>query len=505
MKRWSASLQRRIKQLNGKKILPPLSRTAAILVPVHIAGFLALYIATIAIVQREIIQAHSDSARVFANHVIEELHPVMVTSESTEIRAGLENLANTHDLLNLQLYDAAGAPLSDTAHQNPHVDELLLSEDQNRFDLVATENGWHLHGAVAISANGWCADCHHAGEVVGFASMSYDLTPFVSSARGRIRHSLGLLMVGWLVVMSVISYSTRRMVVRSMVRLRADISDPESAGGGEIPTVSKLVLDPVSKQLLASLQEVVGNQKKRERDVASRLHHTERLASFGQLAAGLAHEIKNPIAGIQGVLEILRDEATDESQRDLFERLIGETRRINETVQELLHFARPGEPRKVATDVAELLEDSVQLLIAGFARRDISVKYSTGLGMPMCALDPTQIRQVIVNLINNAGEAIESGGSIDIRATEIPDGGGVILAVADDGPGIPPDELERIFEPFHTTKMHGTGLGLAVARTLVAQHGGTIEVDSELGCGSTFLIILPNDAGAENGGRRHNG
>jgi signal transduction histidine kinase len=312
-------------------------------------------------------------------------------------------------------------------------------------------------------------------------------------------------MAGWLVIMSAVTFVTRRLAVRSMARLQADISDPQAARGGELSAVSKLVLDPVSKALLTSLQQVVGNQKKRERDVASRLHHTERLASFGQLAAGLAHEIKNPVAGIQGVLEILRDEATDETQRDLFERLIGETRRINETVQELLHFARPGEPRKVATDVAELLEDAVRLLTAGFARRGISVGCWTDPGLPPCSLDPAQIRQVLVNLVNNAGEAIESGGSIEIRATEIPDGGGVILAVADDGPGIPRDQLERIFEPFHTTKVHGTGLGLAVARTLVAQHGGTIEVDSRVGRGSTFVVILPGGTGAETGENRHNG
>lgn len=222
--------------------------------------------------------------------------------------------------------------------------------------------------------------------------------------------------------MSTVTYVTRRLAVRSMASLRADISDPQKDRGGELSAVSKLVLDSASTEVLGTLQEIVEKQKNRERDVASRIQHTERLASFGQLAAGLAHEIKNPVAGIQGVLEILRDEATDDSQRDLFERLIGETRRITETVQELLHFARPGEPRKVATDVTELIEDAVQLLTAGFARRGISVALATDPDLPRCSLDPAQIRQVLVNIVNNAGEAMESGGSITIRATEFPDG-----------------------------------------------------------------------------------
>jgi len=485
---------------------PRLSRTALILIPIHVAGFAALYFAALSIVQREIIHAHGDSARVFAGDVIRELHPVMVTADAAEIQAGIANLANAHDLLHLQLFDAEGGALTDVTDTDlvQPVGEFLRSGEPGRFDLVPTATGWNLHGMIAISATGSCADCHGAGNVVGVAAVSYDLTPYIRSARHRLGRSLGYLFAGWLLVMTVVTFSTRRMVLRSMARLRADISDA-GATGGDLPAVSKLVMDPMSTELLAALRDMVDSQKKRERHLASRLHHTDRLASLGQLAAGLAHEIKNPIAGIQGVLEILRDEASDGTQRELFERLIGETRRINETVQELLHFARPGDPRKVAVNIADLLDDTVQLLAAGFARRGISITQSVAPDLPRCLLDPAQIRQVLVNLVTNAGEAIESGGSIEIRATEFPEDGGVILAVEDNGPGIPPDQLEKIFEPFHTTKVHGTGLGLAVARTMVTQHGGTIEVHSKVGSGTTFFVILPHDTGEETDGNRDNG
>jgi signal transduction histidine kinase len=476
-----------------------------IFVAVHIIAFVALSLATLVIVQREIIKAHSESARMFAGEVIQDLHPVMVSARPAEIRAGIEAFAEAHDLLELQLYDASGQPLTGGQSSNPHVEQLLSEGARDRFDLEATDEGWALRGLVPIVARGLCNDCHRVGDVLGVAGLSYDLTPYLGSARGRLLRILGVLMVGWLAVLGVVTLATKKLVDRSMARLRANLGNPDSEGQGEIQGASSLVLDPLSAKLLTSLRDVVDSQKRREDQLASRLHHTERLASLGQLAAGLAHEIKNPIAGIQGVLEILRDEAAEESQRTLFERLIGETRRINDTIQELLHFARPGEPRKVATDIAEWLEDTVQLLTADFARRDISVRCSTGAALPKFSLDPSQMRQVLVNIVNNAGEAIESGGSIEIRATEFPNGTGVILAVEDDGPGIPPDELDRIFDPFHTTKVHGTGLGLAVARSLVEQHGGTIEVDSQIAGGSTFLIILPSDTGAESGGNRHNG
>jgi signal transduction histidine kinase len=502
----ATSAQQLLELLDSISITPWLGRTGLILVPLHVVAFLVLYLSAFSIVEREIIHAHGDSAHVFANHVVRELHPVMVTSGAEDIRNGIEELANAHDLLHLQLFDASGAALTPPTEADllQPVEEFLSSGETARFDLARTSTGWNLHGMVEIDATGGCADCHGAAEIVGVAAMSYELTPYIRSARHRLRYSLAVLLGGWVVVMTVITFSTRRLVTRSMTRLRADLHDAE-VPGRELRSVSKLVVDPVSAELLAALREMVDNQKQRERNIASRLQHSDRLASLGQLAAGLAHEIKNPVAGIQGVLEILRDEESDDSRRELFERLIGETRRINETVQELLHFARPGTPRKAAIDVTELLEDIVQLLAAGFARRGISINRSVASDLPQCLLDPAQIRQVLVNLVNNAGEAMESGGSIEIRASEFPGDGGLILAVEDDGPGIAPEDVDKIFEPFHTTKVHGTGLGLAVARTLVAQHGGTIEVDSVVGRGSTFFVILPHDPGAGIDASRDNG
>jgi signal transduction histidine kinase len=498
MKSGADSLAKPRKILELLREKPRLIPTGVIFVAVHIIAFVALSLATLVIVQREIIRAHSDSARLFAGEVVQDLHPVMVSARPAEIRVGMEDFVKAHDLLDLQLYDASGRPLTGAPPGDPHVAQLLSEGARDRFDLEETDEGWALHGLVPIVSRGLCDDCHRTGDVVGVAALSYDLTPYLGSARGRLRRILGVLMMGWLTVLGVVTFSTKKLVDRSMARVRANLGNPEPEGQGETRSVSSLVLDPLSAELLASVREVVDRQKRREEKVASRLHHTERLASLGQLSASLAHEIKNPIASIQGVLEILRDEATDEASRTLFERTIAETRRVNATIQDLLQFARPGQPKKAVIDVAELLEDTVQLLAAGFARRNISVEVSTAPDLPQCLIDPAQIRQVLVNLVNNAGEAIESGGRIRVRCTGFPEGSGVIIAVEDDGPGIPLERQEQIFGPFYTTKVHGTGLGLAVARTLVEEHGGTLEVDSRPGEGSTFLIVLPSDGRTEN-------
>jgi len=110
-------------------------------------------------------------------------------------------------------------------------------------------------------------------------------------------------------------------------------------------------------------------------------------------------------------------------------------------------------------------------------------------------IDGPKIRQVLLNLIQNAAEAMEDGGTVTVRASDFPEGGGIVLAVQDDGPGIPPDQMKRVFEPFFSTKFSGTGLGLAIARSLVEQHGGTLQVDSEVGKGTNFYLILPGEEG----------
>jgi signal transduction histidine kinase len=112
-------------------------------------------------------------------------------------------------------------------------------------------------------------------------------------------------------------------------------------------------------------------------------------------------------------------------------------------------------------------------------------------------IDGSKIRQVLLNLIQNAAEAMEDGGAVTVRASGFPEGGGIVLAVQDDGPGIPPEQLKRVFEPFFSTKFSGTGLGLAIARSLVEQHGGTLQVDSEVGKGTNFYLILPGEEGEE--------
>ena len=226
--------------------------------------------------------------------------------------------------------------------------------------------------------------------------------------------------------------------------------------------------------------------------MATRLARVDQLASLGQLAAGLAHEIKNPLAGIQGALELLRDDSKDEATVRLHGEMLAELGRVNGILQRLLESGRPAPLRLVRTDLAQLLEETAELFRPSLRRRHVELTTQTADRLPAVHVDAAKIRQVLVNLIQNAAEAMpEQGGHVAIRASGFPQEAAVVVAVEDDGPGIPPEHLKSLFEPFFTTKYAGTGLGLAISKSLVEQHGGHIEVSSAPGSGTSFLLFLP--------------
>jgi signal transduction histidine kinase len=226
---------------------------------------------------------------------------------------------------------------------------------------------------------------------------------------------------------------------------------------------------------------------------------SERLASVGRLAAGLAHEIGNPIAALMGLEDLLLEGGlSSEEQRDFLLRMKKETERIHRILKDLLAFARPGDAVERDDDAAGSVEaavhDTVALLLPHQALKDVDMALDLHPELPNVALSRERLFQVVLNLVLNAADAVGAGGHVRIAAerSEL----GVRLSVADDGPGIDPKVVGRLFEPFVTTKEvgKGTGLGLAVCRGLVESVGGSIAIDTSVTRGARFVVELPRTA-----------
>lgn len=216
-----------------------------------------------------------------------------------------------------------------------------------------------------------------------------------------------------------------------------------------------------------------------------------RLASVGRLAAGVAHEIGNPLAAILGLIELSRDEEDDAARDEFLARIQKETERINGIIRDLLDFARQGEEDDVkgSADLARVIEDAVQLVAPQKDMRTLSIEQRVEEDVPRVRGSADRLSQVVLNLLLNAADAMNGEGEVTVELSA--EDGVVVLVVSDSGPGIPEDVLGDIFEPFVTTKPvgQGTGLGLAVCHTIIERLGGTIEASNA--DGARFEIRIP--------------
>ncbi len=242
-------------------------------------------------------------------------------------------------------------------------------------------------------------------------------------------------------------------------------------------------------------------QLRESREEIERLHRTqisraEHLATLGEMAAGLAHEIRNPLAGIAGVMEIVgRDLPADSAAVGVLGEVRHEVIHINKIVTELLEIARPKRPTYEMANLVAVTEHATLFARDQASAKQVSLEVVRNNSLPLLEFDSGQIHQVLLNLLLNAVQACDKGGSVCVEFSS--DERNVSACVSDTGKGIPPEVLPNIFRPFFTTKGNGTGLGLSLARRIAEDHGGRLEVTSELGKGSQFTLILPKNRPTE--------
>jgi two-component system, NtrC family, sensor kinase len=245
--------------------------------------------------------------------------------------------------------------------------------------------------------------------------------------------------------------------------------------------------------IFTDLRERFRMQKELE-ETHLKLLHAEKMASLGKLAAGVAHEINNPLGGILIYANVLFEETSPEDPRraDL-KQIVDQTMRCKEIVKELLDFSRQTTHCWVQCDINQALQQTVSLLGKQALFHDIQIIKEIDPHLPQIIADPGQLNQVLINLMTNAVDAMEGKGVLTMRTYFLPDEERIGLEIADTGYGIHSENLSRIFDPFFTTKDigKGTGLGLSTVYGIVEEHGGTIEVESTVGQGTTFILRLP--------------
>ncbi|MBW1941686.1 MAG: HAMP domain-containing protein [Deltaproteobacteria bacterium] len=353
------------------------------------------------------------------------------------------------------------------------------------------------------------------GRTLGGISISTSLQPLYQDLRKTQKIILLYILLDTIILAIVGIYLLSRIVVRpihKLLRLTADYKE-----GDLIPTPAQSSRDEIG-ELTRSLNVMLGRLQENKKELKGHitslekanqelgqaqdeLIRSEKLASVGRLAAGIAHEIGNPIGIVLGYLELLqRDDIGEEERADFLNRIEKEITRINVIIRQLLDFSRPSTGKPEQTHVHEILRRTVEILKPQPMMEDIQVLFQLEATTDAIHADPQQLQQVFLNIIMNAGDAhaedaqgqaVMKKRSIRIETMESDDT--IVLRFVDNGPGIPSEELIHIFDPFYTTKDpgRGTGLGLSVSYRLVEALGGTLQAESVIGEGTTFIIRLP--------------
>ncbi len=251
-------------------------------------------------------------------------------------------------------------------------------------------------------------------------------------------------------------------------------------------------LNDVYEVLNEKLKEI-RNRDERIKVFVDELIRANKLSALGELAGSIAHEIKNPLISIQGFAKRIEKSGNKEKAQDYARLIDKESGRLSNVLAKLLEFSRMDEPKRESVSVNEVVDDTVLFMEHHLTRfKNVQIVLEKGKELPRVEIDKVHIQQSLVNIMMNAAQAMPGGGKIHIKTGK--GEGSVYISVTDSGVGIGAENLEKIFEPFFSTKAkgEGTGLGLALTRRLIDANNGKIEVESKIGHGSTFRIVLPS-------------
>jgi two-component system NtrC family sensor kinase len=351
----------------------------------------------------------------------------------------------------------------------------------------------------AFVVNNWYISAYEPirninGEIIGILYVGLLEEKFTDMQKETMGIFLGIAL-GGMVLALIISYFLSSGILKPINRL---VYSSKLLAKGDLTQRVKHTSKDEIGELAEAFNFMASSIKERDDLLKARtqqkIQESERLASLGRLAAGVAHEINNPLGAILIYSNLLLEESElHDPGRENLKKVVRETIRCKEIVKGLLDFARKTEPKKELTNINNILERVLSLVEKQALFQNIKIAKKLYPHLPMAMIDITQIQQVFMNIILNAAEAIQGKGSLTIGTQLLEDRRFIELEFTDTGCGIPQENMKKLFEPFFTTKekTKGIGLGLAISYGIIKNHGGNIEVKSQAGKGTTFIIKLP--------------
>jgi len=376
---------------------------------------------------------------------------------------------------NIRLLSPGGADM-------PYTMVMLKRDSSAPITKLSKEGRQVVEVTRAIVNQDSCRECHTLeGDVLAFLSVEVeaDGSGFrASDLKGRLVRKalvLGMVMLGLLVLAAVFFKEKRPPVEGPAPGWHEEPGSNVGRGG-----------------FGALFMYLNTNGKTPDATSIQSMEKVEKMATIGELSSAIAHEIKNPLAGISGAVQVLSEGfPADDPRREVVDEVLAVIQRLDKTVRNLLSFARPPEPSLIRAPVTDIIELTATLIAGQAKKQFVDVNIVPADRLAVILADPDLMQQVLLNIMMNALHVMPEGGTITV-ATRILAGKGVVeVDISDTGGGIAEKDMAYIFEPFFTTRSSGTGLGLAICKSIVERHGGTVGVRTAQGGGSMFTIRLP--------------
>ncbi|MBN1103904.1 MAG: HAMP domain-containing protein [Deltaproteobacteria bacterium] len=493
-----------------------------------VAAMLLIHVVEVKFSERDLIQAKAHSARLLIL-ALEQNLGFLLSGQENDLRraagspifqAGLDRLLLGGGFEEAVLVDRRGDRVfsgGETAGSREQ--GLFLARETLKTATWSTRFAGTIWGVIWLSPRDLIvsAPLSRDGKSLGAVSVRAPLGPIYETLRKSQKLTLVYILLDTFILTVVGIVLLSRIVVKPIHRLLK--MTKEYKDGEMIPMVSESARNEIgelSRSFTVMLKRLQENKKDLKAHIASLeeankdlqqaqkdLIRSEKLASVGRLAAGIAHEIGNPIGICLGYLELLRKgDVTEEEGRDFLHRMEAEITRINRIIRQLLDFSRTSSETLGWIHVHEVILNTLGILKPQPMMQGVHIRYTPDAGDDLLMADANRLQQVFLNIIMNAADALSDDGgggpqgagrslTIGTRNTEK----GIEIEFTDSGRGIPEEYLTRIFDPFYTTKEpgKGTGLGLSVVYSIVESMGGAIRVDSSVGKGTTFVVTLPLD------------
>lgn len=475
-----------------------------VLLHILIFGASAAIILTVIYIQTEkrLIRATSEQkVQIVSSLVNAGLYRAMQTGHEKEVQSKMEEIASSTAIKKIRILSPLGKVLRSTEPKEVggpvgrrDQDNLTQFLARNVPSEIAMLKAQSLAQSFLIIENKKeCLGCHAASEkITGVLEVQVDNSEAESLLRKNQWKGIAAAMAALSLLTFIILRLFERIINRPISRLKNDM---ESYQVGRLASPLAAAKNDEIGSLVESFQLMVARLEEAHRKIEElyqqRIEKAEHLASFGELAAGLVHDVKNPLSGIRGAIEIIGQKLpTDDPQKEIYGEVLIQIDRILTILQDALNYAKPKAANFLWVSPNLCAENAIRLARTQMNGKEIKLQFEGLKPEIRVRIDPDLIQDVLLNLILNGISAIQNKGQIEIQMQQGP-GRELRIRVSDDGQGIAEAHLGQIFNPFFSTKKEGTGLGLSISKRIIETHGGSIRVESRVGEGTTFFIEIP--------------